>query len=144
VKRGVKVKMIISGSSDIMIVKYAERYWYDWLMRNNIEIYEYTKTVLHGKLAICDSEWMTIGSYNVNNLSAYASIELNLDVRNADFIKKVDSVLESIIKEDCILISKETYKRSNHVIKRFSQWFSYNLIRVTLGLFTFYYKRQKS
>lgn len=143
VKRGVKVKMIISGHSDVMLVKHAERYWYDWLMRNNIEIYEYTRNVLHGKMAVCDSEWMTVGSYNVNDLSAYASIELNLDVHNPRFIKKAESILQEIIDRDCILISKESHAKSRNMVKRLGQWFSYNIIRLTFTLFTFYYRRQK-
>lgn len=144
IKRGVKVKMIISGESDIKMVKYAERYWYDWLMRNNIQIYEYTRTVLHGKLAVCDSEWMTIGSYNVNDLSAYASIELNFDVRDPRFINKVENVLQNIIEKDCILISKEEHLvRNRNLVKRFGQWFSYSIIRLTFNIFTFYYRHQK-
>ncbi|MGE5106412.1 MAG: phospholipase D-like domain-containing protein, partial [Sphingobacteriales bacterium] len=80
VKRGIKVKVIMAGLSDVKTAKLAERYMYDWLLRNKVEIYEYQENVLHGKIAVCDSEWMTIGSYNVNDISAYASIELNLDV----------------------------------------------------------------
>ncbi|MEJ0105931.1 MAG: phospholipase D-like domain-containing protein [Bacteroidota bacterium] len=56
---------------------------YDWLLRNNIELYEYQASILHAKVAACDDELLTIGSYNINNISAYASIELNLDVRTA-------------------------------------------------------------
>jgi len=79
---GVIIKVVQAGISDIALSKYAERYMYRWLLRNKVEIYEYQKTVLHGKIAVCDDQWMTVGSYNVNNLSAYASIELNLDVDN--------------------------------------------------------------
>ena len=65
--------------------KNAERWMYDWLLRNNIELYEYQASVLHAKVAVCDGEWATVGSYNINKISAYASIELNLDVRGANF-----------------------------------------------------------
>lgn len=143
VKRGVKIKMVISGQSDIMLVKNAERYWYDWLMRNNIEIYEYKTNVLHGKLAICDSIWMTIGSYNVNDLSAYASIELNLDVSNPAFIKKVEEMIQEIIKKDCELITQDQAGTNINVFRRVGRWFSYMLIRTTFNLFTFYYRHQK-
>jgi len=144
VKRGVKVVMIISGESDIMLVKYAERYWYDWLMRNSIEIYEYRKNVLHGKMALCDSEWMTVGSYNVNDLSAYASIELNLDVRDPEFVSSVEKTLLEIIKNDCELISKENMALHRNVFKRLAQWSAYTLIRFAFRLFTFYYRKQKN
>lgn len=143
VKRGVRVKMVISGRSDVILVKDAERYWYDWLLRNNIEIYEYQKNVLHGKLAICDGEWMTLGSYNVNDLSAYASIELNLDVRDYRVVKNAGELIQQIIEEDCLLITRENAGTGINLFKRLMQWFSYNLIRGTFNLFTFYYRRHQ-
>jgi cardiolipin synthase A/B len=144
IRRGVKVRMIISAESDVALVKNAERYWYDWLLRHNIEIYEYTANVLHGKLAVCDGEWMTIGSYNVNDLSAYASIELNFDVRDAKFVSSVEETLQNIIDNDCILITKEQYALKGGFIPKMQRWFSYQIIRSALSLFTFYLKKQKS
>lgn len=143
IRRGVKVRMIITGESDVLLVKNAERYWYNWLMRNRIEIYEYTKNVLHGKLAVCDSEWMTIGSYNVNDLSAYASIEMNFDVHDPSFVAGVDKVLEKIIREDCVKVSDEHLAISNTPIKKLGRWMSYNLIRLLFSMTTFYYRKQK-
>lgn len=143
VKRGVKVKMIISGQSDVIFVKQAERYWYDWLLRNNIEIYEYTRNVLHGKLAVCDSEWLTIGSYNINDLSAYASVELNFDVMDDSFARNVEDELEAIIQNDCVPVSKEQIAATRNVFTRVGRWFSYNILRATFNLFTFYYRQQK-
>jgi cardiolipin synthase A/B len=142
IKRGVKVRMIISGMTDVLLVKMAEKYWYSWLLRNKIEIYEYTKNVLHGKLATSDGEWMTIGSYNVNDLSAYVSIELNFDVRDPVFVMEVENKLQQIIDNDCISITNDSNKRV-HLLNRFGRWIAYNLIRITLSIFTFYYRKQK-
>lgn len=110
-KRGVKIKLVLAGLSDIAVAKYAERYMYDWLLRNNIEIYEYQKNVLHGKIATCDGSCATIGSYNVNNLSAYASIELNLEVKNEKFAMHVEDTLQAIIDKDCIRITERSHKK---------------------------------
>ncbi len=143
VKRGIKVKVIISGESDVLFVKQAERYWYDWLVRNDIEIYEYKPNVLHGKLAVCDGKWMTIGSYNINDLSAYASIELNFDVLGSQFVDQVGNHLDDIILKDCVLVSKEDHARTSNLLNRFGRWFSYNIIRATFNLFTFYYRQEK-
>jgi cardiolipin synthase len=142
-KRGVNIRMIISGESDVFLVKQAEKYWYSWLFRNNIEIYEYTKNVLHGKLAICDGEWMTLGSYNVNDLSAYVSIELNFDVRDRHFVTDVEETLQKLIERDCVRIQPEYFSQSSNIIKKMVRWISYQLIRLTFSLFTFYYTKQK-
>ncbi len=142
-KRGVKIKVILSGVSDVAVAKWAERYVYQWLLRNNIEIYEYQKNVLHGKMATYDNVWTTIGSYNVNNLSAYASIELNLDVDNIDFAKKADHELEKIITDDCIQITEEDYKKRNGPFRRFIHFLSYESLRLVLFLTTFYFKQRE-
>src|SRR6202030_4242758 len=105
--RGVKIKLILAGISDVMVAKYAERYMYNWLFRNNIEIYEYKPCVLHGKVAVYDKQWATIGSYNVNIISAYASVELNIDVNNRAFAGMLDETMQNIIRKDCVQITKE-------------------------------------
>jgi cardiolipin synthase len=141
-KRGVKIKVITAGRSDVMMAKHAERWMYDWLLRNKIELYEYQKNILHGKIAVCDSEWMTAGSYNINNISAYASIELNLDVRNPVFAKRVETTLEKIIAGDCVLITQELHTRRKNIFNQFMRWFSYQFIRTVFYLFTFYFKQR--
>ncbi|MEI9946264.1 MAG: phospholipase D-like domain-containing protein [Chitinophagaceae bacterium] len=141
-KRGVKIKVITAGVSDVMLSKYAERYMYNWLLRNNIELYEYQRNVLHGKIAVCDSQWMTIGSYNINDISAYASIELNMNVQDPKFAKETESMLQEIIDKDCIAITKEYYNKRRTLFRRVRGWISYEFIRGVLYLFTFYFKRK--
>jgi cardiolipin synthase A/B len=136
-KRGIKIRVVLAGVSDVKLSKYAERYWYAWMLRNKIEIYEYQKTVLHAKVAVCDDEWTTIGSYNVNNLSAYASIELNLDIKSEHFVKHVNREINSIIKNDCKKITNENYELQKNIFWKFIAWLSYNITRLLLFFFTY-------
>ena len=140
-KRGVKIKVITAGPSDVMLSKNAERWMYDWLLRNNIELYEYQPTVLHAKVAVCDDRWFTIGSYNINNISAYASIELNLDVRNTELAKEMEQVMDTIIEKDCVHITTEQVRQTKNIFKQFIRWSSYQVIRFVFYILTFYYKR---
>ena len=141
IQRGVRIRVIAAGVSDIVMAKSAERWLYDWLLRNGIELYEYQQTVLHGKLGVCDDEWMTIGSYNINNISAYASIELNLNVEDSDFTKDARKKLDQIISKDCIRVTMENHVKTNNIFKQFARWFSYEFIRGVFYLFTFYFKQ---
>ena len=142
VKRGVKTRIILAGPSDVMMAKHAERYLYDWLLKNNIEIYEYQKTVLHAKIAVYDSQWMTVGSYNVNNISAYASLELNMEVKNKDFAIHSENELEQIITNDCKKINPENYTSSTNFWRRVWQRTCYEFINNVLNLFTFYFRQE--
>jgi cardiolipin synthase A/B len=137
VKRGVSVQLILAGNSDVPIGKYAERYMYEWLIRNNIQVYEYQPSILHGKMATSDGEWSSVGSYNVNNLSAYASIELNLEIINKNFAQDVQNRLETIIQNDCHQITRQVYKYETNLWRRFAYGSMYNFMRLMLFIFTF-------
>lgn len=142
-KRGVKITVITAGPSDVILAKNAERWLYDWLLRNNIKLYEYQPAILHAKVAVCDGEWLTIGSYNINNISAYASIELNLDVRNATLAASLDQTMETIIKKDCVAINSEGHIHTKNIFKQFIRWGSYQFIRIAFYVLTFYFKQRR-
>ena len=145
-RRGVKIQLILTAKADVPFAKYSERYLYNWLFRNNIEVYEYGKNILHGKIAERDNEWITAGSYNVNNISAFASVELNLDVMNTAIATEMNDKLQSIIKNDCKLITQNEFAATNNLLKRFYYYLSYRLIHIMFYLFTFYFtqKREKN
>lgn len=141
-KRGVKVQLILAGPSDVALAKYAERYMYRWLLKHNIEIYEYQKSVLHGKMAVYDGKWATVGSYNVNNISAYASIELNLAINDTDFANQVEAALTHVMTDGCIRITAEHLNHSG-LLKRIMQRGAYYVFRIMFFLFTFYFKQRE-
>lgn len=140
--RGIRIRVIMGQRSDVIVSRLAEQYMYRWLLRNNIEIYEYTPKILHSKLATFDGHWLTVGSYNVNNISAYASIELNLDVNDTNFVARVEQRLERIMADDCVLITEEDYHRKTTWWDKFLQRSAYDIFRVLLFIFTFYFKQR--
>ena len=140
-ERGVRIKVVVTGVSDVALAKYAERYLYNWMLRKDIEVYEYTRNVLHAKVAVADHTWMTIGSFNVNNLSAHVSIELNVDVDNPEFVSGVHESFDSIIDNDCIQVTREEYHKAT-LWRRFLERCAYEALRLMLYITTFYYKRK--
>jgi cardiolipin synthase A/B len=142
-RRGVKIKLILAGTSDVKVAKNAERYMYGWLFRNGIEVYEYKPCILHGKVAVSDQKWATIGSYNVNIISAYASIELNIDVNNADFALHLHDTMKVIIEKDCTLITKEVFNARNNIFDRAWERVCYWIIRFLFFLFTINFKQKE-
>jgi cardiolipin synthase len=132
-KRNVKVRIILPGPSDVKIVKYATEYWYAWMLRNNIEIYEWSKTILHAKLMAVDNDWVSVGSYNINHLSHFSSIETNLEVKDTAFGNVVKIELEKIISECNKITPDENRKRVNQFDK-FIYWSSFQIIRFLFSL----------
>jgi cardiolipin synthase len=143
-KRGVQIKLILAGKSDVHLAKNAERYFYRWALRNKIQIFEYLPTVLHSKVAICDDRIVTIGSYNVNDISAFASIELNVDIEEKEFAQSVKKEIEKIIGLQTIEIKNDHLKNKFGIVDQLTQWTSYILFRFIFKIFTFYFSKRTS
>jgi len=141
--RGVKIKVILAGKSDVPVSKNAERYLYDWLLRKNIRIYEFETTVLHAKMSVVDGDMVTIGSFNVNNISAYASLELNLDVKSKEFASHIQEVMDKVIANDCKSVTAENYRSSTNIFRKLWQKMCYTFVNAMLTLFTFYFKQEE-
>ncbi|HMP93945.1 MAG TPA: phosphatidylserine/phosphatidylglycerophosphate/cardiolipin synthase family protein [Phnomibacter sp.] len=142
VKRGVQVQVITPGKSDVWVAKQAERYLYPMLLKYGVRIYEYQPRILHGKLSIYDGKWVTIGSYNINNISATASVELNVDVLDKPFAQQVQAQLEAIKHQDCLEMSAADFLGNRKWWQRAIQWGCYQFIRLMLFLFTFYFRQR--
>jgi cardiolipin synthase len=143
VERGVDVKVVLANVSDVKITKHAERYLYSWMLRNGIKVYEYLPTVLHAKVAVVDGEFLNLGSYNINDLSAQASIELNLLVRDHELAEEVQKEIEEIISTKCEKIEAADYSFNLLSFKQLWRFLCYHAIRLTLTIGTFYFKQEE-
>ncbi len=127
VNRGVQISVLLSAKSDVPVVKRAMNYYYSWLFRNKIHVYEYRPTNVHAKVAVFDSELITLGSYNLNYLSEYISVELNVDVKYQQIASELSLEIQKIIQSDCVHSANNFYIHTN-VFSRFLDFLSYQLI----------------
>ena len=86
--------------------------------------------VLHGKIAVIDSNYTSIGSFNLNHLSTYGSVELNAKILNNEFAKNVENHLNEILNDGCIKIEGD--KIINWKI-RIIGLISYNIVRIVIN-----------
>jgi cardiolipin synthase len=132
--RGVDFKIVLAAESDAPIFKRATRFLYEYILRNNIKIYEYLPANLHAKVATVDGKWCTIGSYNLNHISDYGSIEMNVDVLDADFTDRFEKILLKIIRDDCRQVTFEEYLKRKTWVSQFTGWMSYQMIRLFMRI----------
>ena len=143
-RRGVDIKIVLSAESDAPVFKRATNFLYDFILRNNITIYEYLPSNLHAKVATVDGKWSTIGSYNMNHLSDYGSVEMNADILDAGFAEKFEEILLGIIEKDCRQVTLTEYIRRKTWLFQLTDWFSYQMIRILMRLmFALAAKRSK-
>ncbi len=133
----ISIKLILSGISDVKLSQRATYHIYNKLLRNNIGLYEYQTSVLHGKAAVVDGHWTTIGSFNLNNLSTFGSLEMNVEIKSTAFSTAYSSHLYGIM-EQCQRITPESIKKRNTIYSHFVNWLSYWTAKFLLTLVTYF------
>jgi cardiolipin synthase A/B len=94
-RRGVDVRVIVPGESDVPVTNWASRHVWGRLMRSGVRIYQWTRGILHSKTAVVDSHWSTIGTFNLDYLSLRSNLEVNVTVLDRGFGAKMDATFES-------------------------------------------------
>ncbi|HKJ89233.1 MAG TPA: phospholipase D-like domain-containing protein, partial [Gammaproteobacteria bacterium] len=81
-QRGVRVRLLVPRKGDVAPVRWAARRIYNTLLGSGIQIYGYRPRLLHAKTAVVDSDWVTVGTANLDYRSFFLNHELNLCARN--------------------------------------------------------------
>jgi cardiolipin synthase len=106
-QRGVDVRLILQGEPDMPIVKVAAGMLYHRLLAAGVRIYEYCERPLHGKVALMDDEWATVGSSNLDPLSLALNLEANVIIRDRAFNRRLDERLQHMMRHSCTLVTAE-------------------------------------
>lgn len=127
-RRGVQVSILLPGAMELLVAKRATRYRYQELLENNIRLYEWPASILHGKLAVVDQQWVTAGSYNLNHMSQYSSIEMNIEVLDGAFATTVQDFVTALIQQSHPVLATP-FIQSRRLRHRVLDWFSYLMAR---------------
>ncbi|VVN01289.1 Cardiolipin synthase B [Pseudomonas fluorescens] len=100
-RRGVEVRLILQGQPDMLVAKLAARMTYDYLLKAGVQIHEYCQRPLHGKVALVDEEWSTVGSSNLDPLSLSLNLEANVLIRDRAFNQHLFERLEDLSQNHC-------------------------------------------
>jgi cardiolipin synthase len=132
-RRGVRVALIVQGKPDMQIVSIAARLLYPDLLADGVEIYEYCRRPLHGKVALVDDEWSTVGSSNLDPLSLALNLEANVIIRHHGFTEELRRRMNRLMEEHCTPVAQEAAPPRTawrmlvstlafHVMHRFPRW----------------------
>jgi cardiolipin synthase len=127
-RRGVDVRLILQGEPDMPIVKVAASMLYHHLLHAGVRIYEYCERPLHGKVAVMDERWSTVGSSNLDPLSLSLNLEANVIVRDEAFNQVLAGRLEHLMQNCCKQIDAADL----------SEWSGWRLVR---SFFIFHFLR---
>ncbi|MFV3371794.1 cardiolipin synthase ClsB [Pseudomonas sp. NY15435] len=110
-KRGVKVRLILQGLPDMPLVRLCSKLLYDTLLRDGVEIHEYCDRPLHGKVAVVDRRWATVGSSNLDPLSLSLNLEGNLMIEDEAFASELDEHLQRLAADSCRRVTRQYARR---------------------------------
>lgn len=97
-RRGVRVRLLLQGRVEYRLPHYGAQALYDELLREGVEIVEYTRSFLHAKVAAIDDR-ATVGSSNIDPFSLLLAREANVFVNDAAFAGQLRSRIERAIDE---------------------------------------------
>ena len=81
--RGVDVRIMVPGRSDVKLAQWAALYVLRRLARRGIRIWLWSGVMMHAKTATVDALWSTIGSYNFDAQSRFNNLEVTLEILDA-------------------------------------------------------------
>lgn len=76
--RGVDVRLLLPGKSDVPIAQAAGRGYFEELLQSGVRIFEYQPSILHAKILIFDETRTIVGSANMDNRSFHLQFEANV------------------------------------------------------------------
>lgn len=82
-RRGVDVRILTAGRSDVPYVRTAGRHLYGGLLASGLRIYEMQEPTLHAKYLTIDGVHSIIGSYNVDQFGGKHNLEVGIAARDA-------------------------------------------------------------
>ena len=93
-RRGVTVKLLLAGNSDVPFIHAATMSLYRRLLTAGVQIYEWSSSVLHAKAATIDNYRFLVGSFNLDPLSL-SNLETLVEVEDAEVVPRADAWIES-------------------------------------------------
>ena len=132
-RRGVKVQLLLQGRYEYFMQYYAARPIYGALLLAGVEIFEYSPSFLHAKVAVVDGQWSTVGSSNLDPLSLLLAREANVLVQDAAFSRDLRSRLVHAMVNEGVRMDPAEYAR-RPVRHRVGEWVAFALMRVALAV----------
>ncbi|HTM56227.1 MAG TPA: phosphatidylserine/phosphatidylglycerophosphate/cardiolipin synthase family protein [Pirellulales bacterium] len=113
-RRGVRVKVIVPQQSDVKIVEWATRHFYEYLLKRGIHIYERRDRMLHSKAMVIDGRWSVVGSCNLDP----RSLRMNLEFLAVIHSPQMAAALKRVCYEE--ICASERVRLAH--IRKHSRW----------------------
>jgi cardiolipin synthase len=127
-KRGVDVRVLTAGRTDVPIVRRASHHLYGRLLEGGVRIFEMQKRTLHAKTAAIDGVYASVGSFNLDHWSDRRNLEVNVSVLDRELVRSLERDFENdlALSEEVRL---ESWRRRG-LLERIVDGISYQILRI--------------
>jgi cardiolipin synthase len=120
-QRGVDVKLLVPGYSDVAAAHYTGRAFFRRLLRAGVEIYNYSGPMLHAKSYIFDGTWSIVGSANLDFRSLRWNDEGNAGILDTGFAQAMERMFSEDIANSKRILEEEWIERP--LWEKMKEWF---------------------
>jgi cardiolipin synthase A/B len=93
VRRGVDVQVLLPWVSNHTLADWMARGLFTEHLQAGIRIFGY-KAMIHAKTCTIDGQWSTIGTANLDRLSAVGNYEMNAEIYSRDLARQMEDLFE--------------------------------------------------
>ncbi len=98
--RGIEVTIVVpSKKSDHVLTRSASRRLYGPILKAGARIYEYQPSMIHAKVMLIDGVWSIVGSTNLDHRSFGINDEVNMAVRGAALLERLQQDFDGDVSE---------------------------------------------
>jgi cardiolipin synthase len=109
--RGIDVRVLVPEEPDAILVAWASRSYYPFLLRAGVRIFEYKNDILHAKAAVIDRDVAFVGSANMDVRSFKLNFELSCFLQCKSLCEGLTALYESDLhKSDEVLLEELSHR----------------------------------
>jgi cardiolipin synthase len=124
-RRGVRVRVIVPGQSDVRLVQWATRHFYEYLIKRGIHVYERRDRMLHSKAMVIDHRWSVIGSCNLDARSLRINLEFFAVIQSRPLAAALEQICDEEIAESDRVTMRQV--RSRGWFQRQFDWLAWTM-----------------
>lgn len=126
-RRGVDVRILTAGVSDVPIAAVAARHLYGRLLRSGVRVFEMIDRTLHAKTASIDGIYASIGSFNLDKWSFTRNLEVNIAVIDPGLAVRMARRFDEDL-DMCREVDLRHYD-ARSLFDRIAGWFAFQILR---------------
>jgi cardiolipin synthase A/B len=126
-ERGVDVRLLVAGATDVPVARWAGEHTYDDLLGAGVRIWQLQEPHLHAKAIVVDGEHVLIGTFDINTAQRQHTMEGAVVAQDPALAERVERAFDACLPRSLPIDPARWKERSRFA--RALEWASHRLLR---------------